>query len=321
MDNNFQPLVSIVFTSFNHKEYLKQALDSLINQSYLNYEIIIVDDCSTDGSQEILLKYEYLEKVTLKLRTINSGSYVKASNFGASFAKGEYLLFAQCDDFSDPNQLAYLVNAFSMSSKIGVVWSRSNMVNEEGLVFEDDFKGREKKFRDKCSKDVLISGGEMRRYLSYSCVLPNLSAALLKKELYDLVGGLSEKYQVASDWAFWLSLSEITDFYYLSNSLNNFRQHETTIRSKVKVERQILEIFAIFYEHSKNYKLKGNQLRNLKIGFGFVWFSFIFLGVSAWLKSFFSILKKTFSDEKFNLFFLSLGVFVYAREVFYNRFK
>ena len=61
MDNNFKQLVSIVFTSYNHKEYLKQAIDSLINQSYTNYELIIVDDCSTDGSQEILLKYDHLE--------------------------------------------------------------------------------------------------------------------------------------------------------------------------------------------------------------------------------------------------------------------
>lgn len=321
MDNHFQPLVSIVFTSFNHKEYLKQALDSLINQSYTNYEIIIVDDCSTDGSQEILLQYEYLEKVKLKLQPTNSGSYVKASNYGASFAKGEYLLFAQCDDFADHNQLENLVKAFTLSSIIGVVWSRSNLVNEKGLVFEDDFKGREKKFCDKCKTDILLTGNEMRRFLSYSCVLPNLSAALIKKEFYELVGGLSEKYQVASDWAFWLSLSEITHFYYISNPLNNFRQHETTIRSKVKVERQIIEIFTIFYEHGKNNNLRRNELRHLKIGFGFIWFSFIFSGVSSWLKSFYSIFKRTFNDEKFNLIFVLLGICVYIREVFYNRFK
>jgi glycosyltransferase involved in cell wall biosynthesis len=321
MDNNFKPLVSIVFTSYNHKEYLKQAIDSLINQSYTNYELIIVDDCSTDGSQEILLQYEYLVKVNLKLQTTNSGSYVKASNYGASFAKGEYLLFAQCDDFAESKQIEMLVKASFLSPKIGVVWSRSNMVNKEGKVFEDDFKGREKKFTDQCKNDVLIGGEEMRRYLSYSCVLPNLSAALIKKELYELVGGLSEKYQVASDWAFWLSLSEVTDFYYLSKPLNNFRQHETTIRSKVKVERQIIEIFTIFNEHGKNFNLRRNQLMHLKIGFGFVWFSFIFSGVFSWLKSFSSILKKTYPKEKFNLIFLLLGIFVFIREILCNRFK
>ena len=57
MDNK-NPLVSVVFTSYNHKEYLKKALDSLINQSYKNIEIIIIDDKSTDGSQEVLKNYK-----------------------------------------------------------------------------------------------------------------------------------------------------------------------------------------------------------------------------------------------------------------------
>ena len=105
MDKLSQPLVSIVFTSYNHKEYLRQALDSLLNQTYPNTEIIIIDDCSTDGSQEILKEYKHFENINLKLQTQNSGSYVKASNYGASFAKGEYLLFAQCDDFAEPNQI------------------------------------------------------------------------------------------------------------------------------------------------------------------------------------------------------------------------
>ena len=88
MDKIDHPLVSIVFTSYNHKEYLRQALDSLLNQTYPNTEIIIIDDCSTDGSQEILREYEHIENINLHMQSQNSGSYVKASNLGASFAKG-----------------------------------------------------------------------------------------------------------------------------------------------------------------------------------------------------------------------------------------
>ena len=66
MDKLSQPLISIVFTSYNHQEYLRQALDSLLNQSYPNTEIIIIDDCSTDGSQEILREYEHLENINLQ---------------------------------------------------------------------------------------------------------------------------------------------------------------------------------------------------------------------------------------------------------------
>jgi glycosyltransferase involved in cell wall biosynthesis len=321
ISKSLNPLVSIVFTSYNHAEFLNQAIDSLINQSYDNIEIIVVDDCSTDGSKEILLKYSSFEKVKLHLLEANTGSYVKASNYGAKFANGKYILFAQCDDFSDPTQVSSLVSAIEENKNVGVVWSRSSMVDKNGFVFEDDYVGRERKFRKRCSNDTLLSGAEMRRFLSYSCVLPNLSAALLTKELYNLVGGLSEKYLVASDWAFWLSLAENTDFYYLTKPLNNFRQHETTIRSKVKNEKQILEIFSIFYEHIQVYKLKGKYKFNLKAGFGFVWFSFLFMGFKAWVNSFSTVFRRTFSLESFNLVYFIIGILVYSREVFFNRFK
>ena len=195
------------------------------------------------------------------------------------------------------------------------------MVDKEGNIFEDDYTGRERKFRIKCKTNTKLSKNEMRRFLSFSCVLPNLSAALIKRNLYEKIGGLSEKYLVASDWAFWLSLSEVTDFYYISEPLNNFRQHETTIRSRIKSERQILEIFSIFYEHINQYSLDAKNRIQMKIGFGFVWFSFLFMGSVAWFKCFSKVLAKSFSIEKFSIVFLMLGVFVYSREVLYNRFK
>lgn len=315
------PLVSIVFTSYNHAEYLQQAVESLLNQTYRHFELIIVDDCSKDGSQAILKNYQTDPRVKLNLLEQNTGSYVKASNYGANLAIGEYLLFAQCDDFAHPDQLKILVDASQQFQDAGVIWSKSNMVDQNGFVFEDDFVGREKKFRDRCLSNTLLTGKEMRRFLAYSCVIPNLSAALLRKDLYLQVGRLSEKYLVASDWAFWLSLSEVTNFYYIALPLNNFRQHETTIRNSIKVEKQILEIFHIFYEHISLHRLSSKDAFSLRVGLGFVWFSFLFDGFSAWFKTFFSVLKKTFQLEKFNVIFLGLGALIFSREVIYNRFK
>ena len=314
IDQDQSPLVSIVFTSYNHSEYLKQALESIINQTHQNFELIIVDDFSTDGSRDILLGYRDHEKIKLHLLDKNTGSYVKASNYGARFAKGEYLLFAQCDDFADPMQIEMLLKALLQNETVGVAYSRSNMVDKDGNIFADDFKGRERKFRLKCKTDTIISSLEMRRFLSFSCVLPNLSAALLKRELYVKVGGIPEKYQVAADSAFWLSLSELTDFYYISKPLNNFRQHETTIRNKVKIQKQILEIYTIFYEHIKLYHLSGKSVLNMKLGAGFVWFSFLFLGFEAWLKCFFSVFKETFKLDRLNLVYLFSGFLIFSKE-------
>jgi glycosyltransferase involved in cell wall biosynthesis len=314
MINKDQQLVSVVFTSYNHQKYLKQALDSIVNQTYSNIEIIVVDDNSTDGSRQILKDYEDNPKVNLHLLEKNTGSYVKASNYGARLAKGEYLLFAQCDDHADSEQIEKLVNAFKVDKNIGVVYSKSNLIDKNGAIYDDDFRGRESSFKKKCAFDTIITSTEMRRFLSYSCVIPNLSAAIVKTDLYLKVGKLSEEYLVAADWAFWLALAEETDFYYLTCPLNNFRQHETTIRSKIKIEKQIFEIYTLFYDHIKKYNLPFKKSIRLKLGAGLVWFSFMVENSLAGIKSFPLVLKSTFRIEKLNFTFLICGAFIFTKD-------
>lgn len=307
MDNTGKPLVSIVFTSYNHREYLRQSLDSLVNQTYPNLEIIIVDDNSTDGSQEILMDYGHYTNIDLKLQMQNSGSYVKASNYGASFAKGEYILFAQCDDFAEPNQIEILMEVFERNPSVGVVFSKSNLVDENGEVYANDFIGRERSFKKTVSQSSLINSSKMKEFLSFSCVIPNLSAAIIKRDLFVKINGLSEKYLVVADWEFWLDLTDETDFYYVSEPLNNFRQHSTTIRSSIKMKTQIVEIYKMFYNHISKNQLSPQQKHRLKVGAGAVWFSFFVENKKAWRECFKAVseeIKKI--DGKF-LYFLVLG--------------
>ena len=308
------PKLSIVFTSYNHKEYLRQAIESLLCQTYQDFELIIVDDCSTDGSQLILKEYEKVEKVQLFLQTKNSGSYVKASNFGANQAKGQYLLFAQCDDFAEPNQISVLMASFDLSLDIGVSFCRSHLVDEQGKIIGDDFIVRERSFRIACSEDTILLKNKMRAFLSKSCVIPNLSAAIIKRDLYIESNGLSEKYIVAADWAFWLKLSECCDFYYISAPLNNFRQHKTTIRSTVKIKRQVLEIYDLFYSHIHNYTMSHAESQGFRIGAGSVWLSYFSQGPKSWLASFPDLIGRTFIYEKFNLWYLMRGFFYKINE-------
>lgn len=321
MDDIKTPLISVVFTSYNHATYLRQAVESILNQTYKNFELIIVDDCSTDQSPSILRGYQQDPRVRLNLLEKNTGSYVKASNYGAKMAKGEFLLFAQCDDFAHQEQLERLLNAIDENNNIGVVYSRSNMVDSNGIIFEDDFRGRERAFRKHCIRDTFIAGDLMRRFLSYSCVIPNLSAALIRRSLYEKIGGISEKYLVAADWAFWLTLSEYANFYYISTPLNNFRQHATTIRNTIKMQKQIMEIYELMYEHLQKFSLIKSDMLNIKIGMGQVWFSYIFSGMSHWLKSFSAIYQESKKIEKNNILFLFLGFLFYLKELIYQRIR
>lgn len=317
------PLVSIVFTSYNHKEYLQQALNCLVNQTYKNYELIIIDDCSTDGSQEILNSYfkNYSHLINLFLLEKNSGSYVKASNYGAKQAKGEYLLFAQCDDYCENNQIEKLTRTFDHYPNLGVVYSRSNLVNEKGKFISDDYTIRSLAFQKKCKTNTIIEGKQMRSFLTHSCVIPNLSAAMIRKSLFVENEGLSERYLVAADWAFWLDLSEKTDFYYLTEPLNYFRQHETTIRSSIKISRQINEFYTIFYNHIQKYKLNYFNSLAFRIGAARVWLRYGFEDKKTFKTSFFELLGKIRKFDRFILFLLILAGIIMLKDAILFKLK
>lgn len=272
------PKISIVFTSYNHKEFLRQALDSLINQTFKEFELIVVDDCSTDGSQEVLKSY-HDPRIRLFLNEKNSGSYVKSSNFGASKAVAPYILFAQCDDWAEPTQLERLVDCME-THRVGVVYSCSNMVDEKGTFMRTDFDGRLPSFKKKCATDTVIEKKEAMYYLLDSCIIPNLSAALIKKSLFDELKGLPDNYLVLADWDFWLRMSLVSDFYYIREPLNNFRQHSTTIRSTIKMKRQLLELFHMFFSFAE---LSGLPKKTICSYLTTLWLRWRGEGVKQWM--------------------------------------
>ena len=226
-------LVSVIVASYNHAEFLEQRLDSLINQTYQDIEILVIDDCSTDNSVEILLRYESHPKVRLIVRGQNGG-WVTVSNQGVEMSAGEFIVFANCDDACELQMVERLVAAMRAYSTAGISYCRSLMIDENSNIVGDDFLGREKLFRVKCYIDALITKKEMSRFLLHSCVIPNLSAALFRKEHFISVGGLTSDYRVCSDWDLFFRMATRYDVAYIAAPLNKFRQHETTIRSSTK---------------------------------------------------------------------------------------
>lgn len=252
-------LISIVLTSYNHKEYIEKAITQILNQTYENIELIIVDDCSTDGSQEIIKKYQNYNNVKIILLDKNLGSYVKSTNYGAKYASGKYINFAQCDDYSDIFLLEKLHKALKQNTECGVAYSASYMIDENNTIIGDDYSLRSKRFKERVSSSPVIHGNDFRTLLYESCVIPNLSAVLIKKDLFISIGGLSDNYFVLADWDMWIRISYHTDFFYIKEKLNFFRQHSTTIRSKISIKRQLKELIQMFASNKLNNKISYKE--------------------------------------------------------------
>jgi len=234
-----QGLVSIIMASYNHADYLTGRMDSLICQTYENIEIIVIDDCSTDNSLDILRKYQDHKKVRLIIREANGG-WINVFNQGIELSKGEFILFANCDDECDPEMIAYLVQSMSTNPSAGVSYCRSVLIDKESNVIGDDYSGREVGFKKRCTQNTLLKSSEALHFFQHSCIIPNTSAALIRKECFDAVGFIKKNYTVCADWELYINISKRFDIAYISIPLNRFRIHRASICGSAK-ERIIYE--------------------------------------------------------------------------------
>lgn len=237
-------LVSVIVASYNHANYLDKRMQSLLKQTYSNIEILVIDDCSPDNSLQVLRKYESDPRVKLIAREKNGG-WVVVSNQGVDLANGKYVLFANCDDFCEPRMIERLVQGIEQGDNIGVSFCKSILVNENDVVIGDDFVVREAAFKRRCKESTIIDGIEMSRFLLHSCVIPNLSAALIRRDCFRAVGGLLPLYQANSDWDLFFRIARGYGFAFVAEPLNYFRQHGSTIRSLLKARVTYEEFFRL----------------------------------------------------------------------------
>jgi glycosyltransferase involved in cell wall biosynthesis len=278
-------LVSVVVASYNHAEYLTQRMESLIGQTYRDIEILVIDDCSPDNSVEVLRRFESHPKVKLLIREKNGG-WVTVSNQGVEMATGEFVIFANCDDDCDPHMIERLVGAMNANPTAGIAFCRSLLVDGDGHILGDDFAIREQSFRARCLAGTLLTQKEMSRFLLHSCVIPNLSAALIRKECFSTVGKLSPNYRVCSDWDLFFRIVTRYDVAYIAEPLNKFRQHDTTIRSVTKGRVTYEEFFRLLLGQIRFLDLTFFERCHFRTRVMYLWGAHLFSQPWAGLRNF-----------------------------------
>lgn len=249
-------LVSVIVASYNHAGYLKRRMESLLQQTYPLLEVIVIDDHSTDDSVKVLEQYAEISNVQIIRHSYNQG-WVKVSNEGLRSAAGMFILFANCDDFCDPSMISRLASTFYKHPNAGMAFCRSHLVDKDGAVIGDDYVIRAPEFVRRCVGDTLITGDEMTRFLMHSCVAPNLSAVLFRRECLEALGGFSGDYKVCADWDLFFRLSERFDVAYVSAALNDFRQHENSIRSRTRERIIYAEYIRLLCKRVRNEQWSG----------------------------------------------------------------
>lgn len=259
MKNNL-PLVSVIVPNYNHEKYLKPRLESIFSQTYPNFEVILLDDCSTDNSRIVLSEYANNEKVSHCIfNQINTGNTFVQWNKGISLAKGKYIWIAESDDYCNSNFLEKVLQPFLHNEDVVLSYCQSNRVNEYGEIIGNwiDYTDRYDTLLFK--ENFILSGSDfIKRFLVYRNVIPNASAVLFKKSRFIEIGFLDEDVSLKcnGDWLFYTKLISDKKIAFLSDSENNFRFHSESViaRSDKNESRNItLDILIAMRKNMINY--------------------------------------------------------------------
>jgi len=257
--------VSVVVPNYNYGKYIKKRLKSIFDQTYPIYEIIILDDASTDGSAEIIKNIVLdtkLKNPEVNIRFVsskkNSGKAIAQWKKGFELATGDYIWIAEADDLCSKNFLEETMKGFD-DPEVVLSYTESMIINGSGLILAPNFRWSRDKEKTRHYKESYIKDGfrEIEEIMAIRCTIPNVSAVVFKihpKIPYLKYLEEALAYSQVGDWYFYSKVLNHGRISYNRKSLNKFRVHSDSKTAKAKNSKEHFEeiikihkIFAIKY--------------------------------------------------------------------------
>ena len=213
------PLVSVVIPAYNAESFIKEAIDSVLNQTYQNVEVIVIDDGSSDSTLEILKQYENSSKVKILTHPDNDNLGVsKTRQLGVENSKGEYIAFLDADDIFLPNKLEIQVDAIQQNEE--AILCHTGMKVKSELGDSPRISSIEKHF-SMPSTPYLYSLSEQEYFLKQNRICN--STTLIKAKLLKEFSFASCQLFQYEDWLLWIMLSAKGKFLFLPQQLIQYR--------------------------------------------------------------------------------------------------
>ena len=257
--------VSVIVPNYNYGRYVKKRLRSILEQTYPIYELIVLDDASTDGSTEMLKNMILdlkMQNPDMNIRFVpndrNSGKAMAQWKKGIELASGDYIWIAEMDDLCSKRFLEEAMKGFDKSDVV-LSYTESMIINGAGLIIAPNFRwSRDKEKTGHYKKNYIKDGRrEIEEIMAIRCSIPNVSAVVFRKDaikLKDLEKAV--KFKQVGDWYLYTKILEDGQISYNKRSLNKFRVHSgsKTAESKKNVEhyKEVLWMHEYF---KKNHRL------------------------------------------------------------------
>jgi glycosyltransferase involved in cell wall biosynthesis len=231
--------------NYNHAIFLKERLDSIFHQSFQDFEIILLDDCSTDNSIDVLTQYSKSKKVSHFLaNSENSGSPIHQWYKGIALAKYDWIWIAESDDIADRFFLEKLIK--KIERDVALIYCRSTIIDCSSQKVSGSYFWADDLDIKKWHQDYIEIGiNEICSSLRYRNTIPNASACLFNKTYLPELKLINE-FKFAGDWMFWVLLIKNAQIAFLSSELNKFRSHKASTRNQKSRKQELLRIEEYF---------------------------------------------------------------------------
>lgn len=205
------PKVSVIVTTYNRPEYLSETLEAIYNQTYRDFEVILVDDGSKNNYADAYLE-KYPDLILIKK---NNAGLSAARNSGVEKSKGEWIAFCDDDDVWMTDKLERQVEAIDHDADAGLIHGRIEMIDGDGKRLKPDYY-----------KDGYYFFRRGDAFLkSIEVVLVKSPTPLIKRTVFDKTGGFNEQIKVGEDVEFYMKAAFYTRFLYIDNILAKYRLH------------------------------------------------------------------------------------------------
>lgn len=232
------PKVSVIVPNFNYAQFLPERMASIFEQTFQDFEVILLDDCSTDNSRELLTEYAQHDKVSHCIfNDKNSGSPFHQWVKGIELAKGDWIWIAEADDVADTHFLEYTISEVEKYSSVGLCYSHLKAINVEGIFL----------WTQEIAPNRLFSGEQfIHEKLIYSTTIFNVSCCVFSRKSYDLIDvSIFQKYPHAGDYMFYIQMAEVADVFELGLVLDGFRIHQASTSHSVNIDTKLEETFSV----------------------------------------------------------------------------
>ncbi len=206
------PKVSIVLPTYNGEKYLRESINSVISQSYPSWELIIVDDCSSDSTPSILDEFKNKDPRIKIFRNTSNMKLPASLNKGFSFASGDYFTWTSDDNLYDKEALSIMVSALKENPSVDLVYCNTQRIDSYGNRIR--------------SKNYSFG--------KYSILFYNAIQAcfLYKKEIQTELNGYDESMFLVEDYDFWLRARRSHNFLHINAAPYYYREHEGSLTSQ-----------------------------------------------------------------------------------------